>query len=70
MLKYFEKADIDINANPPPNILAERWGIRIYIYIVVIKSWFHIGQLNKSPQPCSPHLITIHACLHFQKHPS
>jgi hypothetical protein len=30
MLKHFEKADIDINANPPTNILAERWGIRVY----------------------------------------
>ena len=37
MLKHFEKADIDINANPPPNILAERWGIRVYAISLLLK---------------------------------
>jgi hypothetical protein len=30
MLKHFKKVDIAINANPTTNILAERWGIRVY----------------------------------------
>ena len=37
MLKHFEKADIDINANPPTNILAERWGIRVYAISLLLK---------------------------------
>mgnify|MGYP000244354751 CR=1 FL=1 len=37
MLKHFEKADIDINANPPTNILAERWWIRVYAISLLLK---------------------------------
>jgi hypothetical protein len=37
MLEHFKKVDIVINANPPPNILAERWGIRVYTISLLLK---------------------------------
>jgi hypothetical protein len=37
MLEHFKKVDIVINANPPTNILAERWWIRVYTISLLLK---------------------------------
>ena len=66
MLKHFKKVDIAINANPTTNILAERWGIRVYAISLLLKvtpleneRLLYFNEYDKNLKYSTPRAISV-----------